>query len=245
MSQIIKTDAVVISKMDYSNTSKIAVLFTREFGKISVLVKGARSAKSKTGRIVDVLNYVQVILNKKETRELQYVNQVDLLNGHSRIKDDLIKLKYAVTGLELISTLIPESEHHPKLFKGLVKILSIINETNSHPGIPMLRFILFFLKEIGFELQLDNCYHCENELSVDDFISFNFEKGAICKTCSNDHLISLTFSKELFNFFMCLRQKESKITVNEKEIDNAFNFIEKYLKFHIPEFKGLKSIHLY
>jgi DNA repair protein RecO (recombination protein O) len=245
MSEIIKTDAVVISKMDYSNTSKIAVLFTNEFGKISVLVKGARSAQAKTGRTVDVLNYIQVILNKKETRELQYVNQVDLLDGYSKIKDDLVKLKYAVTGLELINALIPEAEQHSRLFRGLVKILSQINNTTSHPAIPMLRFILFFLKEIGFELQLDNCFYCGKEFSDAESVSFNFEKGTICSSCSKDHLISFTFTKELFNFFLCLRQKESNIKVNDRDIEIAYYFIEKYLKYHVPEFKGIKSIHLY
>ncbi len=245
MSEIIKTDAVVISKMDYSNTSKIAVLFTNELGKISVLVKGARSAHAKIGRIIDVLNYVQVILNRKETRELQYVSQVDLLDGYLKIKDDLGKLKYAVTGLELINTLIPEAEQHPRLFKGFIKILSIINNSSAHPGITMLRFILFFLKEIGFELQIDNCFYCGKELSVNENVSFNFEKGTVCNSCSKDHLISFTSTKELFNFFLCLRQKDSNIKMNEREIETAYNFIEKYLKFHVPEFKGIKAIHLY
>ncbi len=245
MAEIIKTDAVVLSKMDYSNSSKIAILFTNEFGKISVLVKGGRSANSKTGRMIDVLNLVQVVLYKKDTRELQYISQVDLIQSYPKIKEDLRKLKYAVAGLELINSLLPESEQHPRLFRGLVKILSMINETSSHPGIPMLRFMLFFLKEVGFELQIDSCSYCEKDLSDEQNVFFNFEKGMICSDCSKDHLISFIFSKELFNFFMCLRLKESKISVSEKEIDNAFNFIEKYLKFHIPEFKGIKSIHLY
>ena len=48
MSEILKTEAVVLSKMNYSDTSIIASLFTEESGKISAIIKGARTAKSRT-----------------------------------------------------------------------------------------------------------------------------------------------------------------------------------------------------
>ncbi|MBI5464877.1 MAG: recombination protein O N-terminal domain-containing protein, partial [Ignavibacteriales bacterium] len=42
---IVKTDAVVIKSMKYSDTSKIVALYTKEFGKLSVIAKGARANK--------------------------------------------------------------------------------------------------------------------------------------------------------------------------------------------------------
>ena len=62
MSEIIKTEAVVLSKMDYRDSSNIALLFTEDLGKVSVIVKGARSDKSKYGRIVDPLNYLSIVI---------------------------------------------------------------------------------------------------------------------------------------------------------------------------------------
>ena len=52
MSEIIKTEAVVLSKLNYGDSSSIASLFTEDFGKLSVIVKGARSPKSKYGKLL-------------------------------------------------------------------------------------------------------------------------------------------------------------------------------------------------
>jgi DNA repair protein RecO (recombination protein O) len=60
MSEIVKTEAVVLNKIDYRDTSVIASLYTEDFGKISAIIKGGRSSKSKTGRIVDPLNHLRI-----------------------------------------------------------------------------------------------------------------------------------------------------------------------------------------
>ena len=52
MSEIIKTEAVVLSKMNYGDSSNIASLFTEDLGKISVIIKGARTVKSKYGKML-------------------------------------------------------------------------------------------------------------------------------------------------------------------------------------------------
>ena len=80
MSEIIKTEAIVLSKLDYRDTSKIANLFTEDFGKISVIIKGARSPKSKTGKIVDPLNHIRIVYYNKESRDLQLISDAESIN---------------------------------------------------------------------------------------------------------------------------------------------------------------------
>ncbi len=41
----VRTDALVLRSVDYSETSKILTLFTRELGKVSALAKGATAAE--------------------------------------------------------------------------------------------------------------------------------------------------------------------------------------------------------
>ncbi|HSP87123.1 MAG TPA: DNA repair protein RecO, partial [Ignavibacteriaceae bacterium] len=68
MSEIIKTEAVVLSKMDYRDSSNILSLYTKDFGKLSVIHKGARSPKSKKGFIAEPLNHLHIIIYKKDSR---------------------------------------------------------------------------------------------------------------------------------------------------------------------------------
>ncbi|MCX6148886.1 MAG: DNA repair protein RecO [Ignavibacteriales bacterium] len=245
MPEIIKTEAIVLSKMDFGDSSKIATFFTKDLGKISAIIKGARTSKSRIGKIVDVLNHIQIVLYTKSTREIQLLSQADLISNYTKIKSDLKKLKYASAVLELLYSLTPAGEVNERLFKGVVKIFSMMESGKEQPGILLLKFILFLLKEIGFELQIFECSFCEKELNKPQKINFNFERGIMCEDCSKDQLVSVTISQELFNLFLCLRNKNIQSIFEEKQIENALFFIEKYLKFHIQEFKGINSIHLF
>jgi DNA repair protein RecO (recombination protein O) len=245
MSEIIKTDAIVLSKMDYGDSSKIVSLYTKDYGKITAIIKGARSSNSKIGRIVDLLNNVQIVLYNKDSREVQLITQADLISHYTLIKNDLIKYKYASIILELVHSLIPSAEKNEKIFRGIVKILDLIEKSDEQAGVLLLKFILFFIKEIGFELQLENCTYCEKEPNSSKSYYFNFEKGIMCDDCAKDHLVAFTFSQELFNLFLCLRNRKIDAKFSDKLFDNALFFLEKYIKYHIPEFKGISSIHIY
>ncbi|MFO7445527.1 MAG: DNA repair protein RecO, partial [Ignavibacteriaceae bacterium] len=126
MSEIIKTEAVVLSKLNYGDTSSIASLYTKEYGKLSAILKGSRSPKSKIGLIVDPLNHLQVIMYKKDTRELQLISSADIISHFSKIKADFNKLKYCHAVLELIKKLTGEHEANAKLFRGVIRIFNLI-----------------------------------------------------------------------------------------------------------------------
>ena len=245
MPEIVKTEAIVLNKIDYGDSSKIVSLYTKEFGRISAIIKGARLSKSKIGRIVDVMNYIDIILYKKDSRQVQLITQADLILHYTKIKNDLNKLKYASAVLELVYNLTPEGEVNYKIFKGVVRIFSLMESSDEQTGILLLKFILFFIKETGFELQIDKCTYCGRELDLSKTKYFNFEKGIFCEDCAKDHLVSFTISPELFNLFLCLRNKQIKTVFVDKLIDNALVFLEKYIKYHIPEFKGINSIKLF
>jgi len=246
MSEIIKTEAVVLSKMNYRESSTIASFYTKDLGKISGIIKGARSPKSPVGHKIDSFNYLQIVLYKKSGREIQLISQAEMISYYPRIKEDLLKLKYASAVLELVSAMTLEEESNPRLFRGIVRILNLFEASNRKPGILLIKFIVFLLKESGFEIQFMRCSQCGRPISTDEKkYYFNFEKGIICSPCSHDVAVDVTFSPELFQFITGLNGIGSEEKIDSGEIDKTLNFLEKYLKYHVPEFKGIKSIHLF
>src|ERR1035438_8785520 len=77
MSKIIKTEAVVLSKLNYGDSSSIVTLFTKEYGKLSAMLKGGRNPKSKISLIVDPINYLEVIFYNNPSRDLQILSSAD------------------------------------------------------------------------------------------------------------------------------------------------------------------------
>ncbi len=244
MSEIVKTRALVLRRLDFGDTSRIAHFFTDEFGKLSAMVKGAKSPKSKTGLAIDVLNVVELVLYKKNTREVQLVSQVDLIKHFASIRDDYEKYRFASAVIELLSTMITESEPHPKLFEGSIKILSLIDSSNQSPKFLFAKYFLFFLRELGYEFQMERCNVCGREITKGEEASLNFEAGMFCTDCREDRLTNFNFSAELFELLFCLNTKNSSCTYLEEDLDRVLVVLEKFLTYNVGEFKGLKSIKI-
>lgn len=244
MSEILKTEAVVLSKMNYGDSSSIASLFAEDLGKISVIVKGGRSPKSKFGRIVDPLNYLSVVLYKKESRELQLLSGADIIEHFTSMKNDLNKLGYAYAVAELVKNLLAEHEVNKKIFKGIIKILSRLNSGDEKPEITFGRFFIFFLKETGYEIQIDSCAICGKKKFVDD-LYYNFDKGLICGECKKTVVDNYDINLELLRYLNCLKNNESAGSFNNIILRKAITFMENHLKYHVPDFKGINSLKLF
>jgi DNA repair protein RecO (recombination protein O) len=244
MSEIVKTQAIVLRKIDFGETSRIAQFYTEDYGKISAIIKGARSPKSKIGSLVDTMNLLQLVLYKKETREVQLVSQVDLIKQYAGIRDNYEKYISASAIIELLSNMTWENEHSKKLFEGTVRIFTLLDSTDDNPKILFTKYFLFFLKEIGYEFQLRHCNVCHTEINSKSFVSINFETGLMCGECRKDHLTNYDFSEELLNLLLCLNTKQNSIVCKEEDLNIIITMLEKYLSYHIHEFKGLKSLKI-
>jgi len=244
MSEIVKTEVIVLSKMNYGDSSSIASLFTENLGKISVIVKGARSPKSKYGKIVDPLNYLAVVLYKKESREIQLLSQADIVEHYPNIKNDLSKLGYAYGVVELVKNLLADHEVNKKIFKGMVKILSRLNSGEEKSEITFGRFFMFLLKETGYEIQIDSCALCGKQ-KFDGDVFYNFEKGLICGECKKTVVDNYDINLELFRYLNCLKTNESAETFSNLILRKAIVFMENHLKYHVPDFKGISSLKLF
>lgn len=146
MSEILKTEAVVLKKLDYGDSSKIITLFSEKFGKVQGIIKGARSPKSRIGAIADTLNLVNVIFYNKHGREIQLISQIDLVSNFTNLKNNLDGLKYGTAIAELFVLLIADSDEHPRLYSGLKKILEVLNSNEVNYKYVFAKFLFFLHK---------------------------------------------------------------------------------------------------
>ncbi len=240
MSEIVKTEAVVLSKINYGDSSSIASFFTKEFGKLSAMVKGGRNPKSKISMIIDPLNHLELVLYKKDSRDIQLISNAALISHFGKIKEDFERLKYSYAIIELVKKLTAENEVHLKLFRGIIRILDLINSSNEKPEVLFSRFFIFFLGQIGYDLQLNACASCGKTNLEGMQLSYNFEIGILCENCKRNFIESYKIPVELFNYLICL--KSNKMDGASKEtIEKAILFLEKYLRYHVQDFQGITS----
>ncbi|HKI78857.1 MAG TPA: DNA repair protein RecO [Ignavibacteriaceae bacterium] len=245
MSEIIKTEAVVLSKLNYGDTSLIVSLFTKELGKVSAIAKGARNSKAKIGAKVDPLNFLEIVFYNKTSRELQIISSADIIDHYPNLKKDFDRLKYAYSVLELIKKLTVEHEQNLKLFKGTTRIFSLMNESNESPDILFARFFLFLLDEIGYQVQIDRCISCGRKDLENMALSYNFEGGILCENCKRDYIESFEINSELFNALNGLKTNKNLDDIDSRIIAKAVAFMEKFLKYHVSDFQGIQSLQLF
>lgn len=113
---ILRTDAFVLRGLDYGETSRIVTLFTRERGKVAVMAKGARHAKSRFGSTLQPLSRVQAVFYHKPNRTLHTLSECSHVRRYPGISADLQKLGLGLRMVELVNALMQDEEAAPRLF---------------------------------------------------------------------------------------------------------------------------------
>jgi DNA repair protein RecO (recombination protein O) len=243
MSEILKTEAIVLRKLNYGDTSTIASLFTKDYGKLSVMVKGGRNPKSKSANLIDPLNHIHIVIYRKDTREVQLLSSADMISHYPKIKQDLEKLKYSYAVLELINELIPEFEVNLRLFKGIIRILELFETSTEEERVLFGRFFIFFISLLGYEIQFDKCSSCGKAIREEVDLSYDLQLGILCNSCSK-LFNGFPLTTELFRYLKSLKLS-TKAVSGQKVQEAAITFMEKYLRAHIPDFQELQSIKIF
>src|SRR5206468_3273681 len=111
-----KAQALVLRTTDWSETSRIATLWTREFGKVRVLAKGGRRLKSNFENALDLLTLCRIVFLRKSSSSLDLLTEAQVVERFPRLRSDLPALYAAYYIAELLSDWTEDYDPHPLLF---------------------------------------------------------------------------------------------------------------------------------
>jgi DNA repair protein RecO (recombination protein O) len=185
---ITKTEAVVLKSMNFRDSSKIVTFYTRRYGKVKGIAKGARQMKSKFGASLQPITKVSLVLYKKEHRDLQLISECDAIKTYKSTHSELERMAVALSILELVNQLSHEEEDNDKLYLLLVETLNEIENAKKNFLNLLFAFEIRYAAQFGFTPNLEVCSICGRK--VDDMISegtavFRLSRGAIlCNRCA-------------------------------------------------------------
>ncbi len=152
---IIHTPAIVLNSFPYGDTSLIARCFTKDQGKVSLIVKGARAKTSPKSAHFQPISFIDVIYHQKSNRALQVLSKVNFRESWSRILDDLKSVTLAMAILEMTERTIHDEDPHPGLFSILVDVLRAYNHGEVDPNLLFWFYECSLLSHLGFQPNLD------------------------------------------------------------------------------------------
>lgn len=180
----IVTTAIVLHAIDYSESSRILRLATRDAGVQSVMARGARTSRRRFGSAVDLFAEGEVEYDVRSGRELHTLARFDVSRARTALGSSLERFDGASALAEVMLRVATEDETPSDAFDALQAGLDAI-ATGPQPAVEAIRAVWRLLAAIGFTPALDACVQCDRELPPELDVAFNAESGGVlCDGCA-------------------------------------------------------------
>jgi DNA repair protein RecO (recombination protein O) len=178
-----KATALVLKVVEFSETSSVVTLFTREFGKIHGLAKGARRPKGPFESALDLLGLCRIVFLRKSSGALDLLTEAKLERRFRPPGRDLSCLYAGYYVAELLGELTDDYDPHPALFDLADQCLLGLSR-----GEPVASWVLHFelaaLAVLGHLPSLDTCVECGRSVAATGRVSFALTAGGVlCPNC--------------------------------------------------------------
>jgi DNA repair protein RecO (recombination protein O) len=181
-----KAQALVLRTTDWSETSRIATLWTREFGKMRAVAKGGRRLRSAFENALDLLTVCSIVFIRKSAGTLDLLTEAQVLQRFPRLRQQLDALYGGYYVAELLNDLTQDYDPHPALFDEAVATLEELAPAEPMvvlPSVRLVRFEMVLLRELGYALALETCSLCGGPLGEVGLGFSPASGGLICRGC--------------------------------------------------------------
>src|SRR4051794_37672353 len=151
-----KAQALVLRTTDFSETSRIATLWTREFGRVRALAKGGRRLRSNFESALDLLTVCSIVFLRKSSG-LDLLTEAQVVERFGALRRDLPALYAGYYLAELLGDWTEDYDPHPALFDAARRTLQELGAGQVPAGPRLARFEFELLRELGYRPVLDRC----------------------------------------------------------------------------------------
>ncbi|MCM3586297.1 DNA repair protein RecO [Mesobacillus maritimus] len=229
-----KCEGIVIRTTDYAETNKIVTLFTREWGKVGVMARGAKKPNSRLTAISQPFTHGYYLVQKG--RGLGSLQQGEMITSMRSIREDIFLTAYASYVIDLTDKSTEEKKPNPFLFELLLQTLNYMNE-GYDLDILVNIYEMKMLNVLGLYPVLDHCTVCG---STEGNFSFSIrEGGLICHRCIEKdpyhYKVSSATIRLLRIFYMLDLSRLGNISVK----DSTKAELKQVINAYYDEYSGL------
>ncbi len=226
-----RAEALVLRTTDWSESSRIATLWTREQGKVRALAKGGRRLRSSFESALDLLTHCSIVLLHKPTGGLDLLTEARVVEVFPRLRTNLRAFYGACYLAELLADGTEEHDPHPALFDAAVLTLRSLGD-----GVPvgqrLAQFEFAWLCELGVQPILEECAGCGAALGASEELAFSCAAGGvICAVCRAAHRERRPLSRVAWQ---ALRKLGNESLVWDEGLQGEVRpVLEQYVCYHL------------
>lgn len=166
--------AFILQQRKFRETSLIIDVLTRDFGRVSLLAKGVRKAKSKTAGLLQP--FIPLSLSYFGKSELKTLTDVEITQPFIQLQGLAVYCGFYVN--ELIGFFLHQYDPHPEVFACYKKCLSGLSDSSTIEAALRI-FELDLLDAVGYGLQLNHDFPDGRAIQPLTHYHFNAEQGPI------------------------------------------------------------------
>ena len=226
-----KVEGIIIGTTPYRESSRILQVYTKKYGLISIIAKGANKIKSNLRAVTLNYTYGYFHIYYKENK-ISTLTSVDIIDSFININNDLVLISYMTYLCDLTKQIIKEN-NDDVIYDNLIESLKKINN-NLDPLIITNIFELKALDYLGVGLNLDSCIKCG---SKKDIVTIDPDLGGfVCKNCYKDSIIVDPKTIKVLRLYYYVQIK----SINELNISDNVKFeINDFLTKYFDRYTGL------
>lgn len=171
--------AFILHGRDFRDSSRLLDVFTREFGRVTLVAKGARSARSKLQGILQP--FTPLIISWSGKGDVQTLTGAESMKSSIHLSGKQVMSGYYIN--ELMQRLTTFHDPHPELFNLYQDTLESF--ANNEDEIVLRRFEKNLLAEIGYGLNLQAETDNGSPVIQDETYYYDIEKGPVIANSNN------------------------------------------------------------
>ena len=237
---IVKTDCFILNSRKYGDSSKIISVFSEDYGKISLMAKGARTMKNKFGASLEPMSFSSITFYHKPGPELYLLSNSELCKNYSKLTSNQDYLFIGLMILETVSNTQESNHQNIELFNLLKVCFDNLLTFSKEPFCVFTYFMNKAAEILGFELDLSRINNPD-----DDTVCISLSDGSI-KNISYGNTKSVYFlNLKEFDYFYTIVNDYDNLTIDfdidKKSKLHIYDFFVNYFSFHLERKFYLKS----
>ena len=228
--------AIILKAIKYGETSLIIHAYTKEYGKLAFIVKGARKAKAKIqANIIQPLSIVELDFKHSTRKDLHFLNEVRVTHIFHSIPSDMAKTAMAMYLLEIVNKSIQSGMENEALFNFIHDFLIALDVHQAYKNWHYF-ILLECSKYFGF-------YHNNNYSQEKCYFDPNLGIFSILEAFGYqvDDQLSLILSKLLFESLETI----DSVEISKVQRQQLLKELERFYAIHVPNFGEIKSLEVY
>jgi DNA repair protein RecO (recombination protein O) len=162
----------VLHSYPWRETSLVVEFFSREFGRVALVARGAKRPTSQFRGLLSPFNPLAVSWSGRN--DIKMLVRAEWLGGMQPLRGDALLAAFYAN--ELLVRLLARLDPHERLFGSYVGLLQSLSHETRHDTILRI-FELDLLQDIGYEVPLDRCADGE-PIDADAQYLFGIGQGA-------------------------------------------------------------------